>query len=215
MMQAGPAQTATAPSASTSPSSTSSTSVSPLSSLISAMDTNGNGTVSQSEMESYIQGLGGTQAQADSLFSGLSQNGSGELTSSQLASDLQSAGASHRGHGHHHHHGSGASGSDVASKLTQAMDTNGDGSTSQSELENFVTSLGGTTNQADSIFAAIGSQDGSGITTDKLTAAINSFEQKSAAENPILSFLDQIAGATGTTDNTGGAVNNTSGAASA
>lgn len=171
-----------------------------LSSLISAMDTDGDGTVSQSEMEKYIQGLGGTQAQADSLFTALNQGGTGNLTQAQLASDLQNAGPMQGPHGHHHHHhhgeGQQATAGDVASKLMQAMDANGDSAISQSEFENFVTSIGGTTSEADADFSALNTQGSSGITTDQLTSAISAFQSSTAtptqSKNAILTMLDNL-----------------------
>jgi Ca2+-binding EF-hand superfamily protein len=172
MMKNDPSMSQTATnsnSTSTSSTSISATSLSdPLSNLISAIDTDGDGSISKSEMESYIESKGGTQSQTDALFSALDQNGSGSLTKAQLASDLQNAapggaqGA--RGHHHHHHHGSVASANDVASKLVQAMDTDADGSVSQSEFENLVTSLGGTTSEADADFAALDTQNGGSVT---------------------------------------------------
>ncbi len=189
MMQAGSSANGTT-------SATGSTTASdPLSSLVSAIDSDGDGSISQSEMESYIEGLGGTQSQADALFNGLNQNGSGNLTTATLQSDLQSAGAAHHAHGHHHHHHHAGSANDLASQLMQASDTNNDGSISQSEFENFVTSLGGTTAEADSDFSALDSQGGSGITSSQLSNAISTFQKNQAASNPILGLLDGISSA--------------------
>lgn len=110
---------AVAPTAAVStPQSITDTFQSPLSQLFSTIDTNGDGTISQSEMESFIEGKGGTQSEADALYAGLTQNGTQSLTETQLASDLQSAGgqAMHAIFGHHHHHeGSWSAGSATAS----------------------------------------------------------------------------------------------------
>lgn len=171
-----------------------------LSKLMSAVDTDGDGSISQSEMESFIEGKGGTQAQADALFSGLNQSNTGNLTQAQLASDLQNATPlqGRHGHHHHHHHGDGAQASagDVASQLMKAMDSNNDGSLSQSEFENFVTSIGGTTNEADKDFSALNAQGNSGITADQLTSAISTFQSSTAtpteAKNAILTMLDNL-----------------------
>jgi len=174
-----------------------------LSKLVSAMDTDGDGSISQSEMESYIQGKGGTQAQADSLFTALNQGGTGNLTQAQLSQDLQNAPAGPHGHHHHHHQEQQASAGNVASQLMQAMDTNGDSSISQSEFENFVTSIGGTTDEADKDFSALNSQNSSGITTDQLTSAISAFQSSSTspteAKNAILTMLDNLGSTSNTT----------------
>lgn len=178
--------------------SSSSTGVNPLSQLVSAIDTDGDGTISQSELETYIEGKGGTQGQADALFSGLSgQNGSGNLTQSQLSNDLQQASLSPM-HGHHHgHHHHGASADKVASQLMQAMDSDGSGGVSQSEFENFVTGLGGTTGEADADFAALNSQNAGSISVSQFSSAVSAFQTAGQGQNnpasPILSLLDDIA----------------------
>ena len=179
--------------------SSSSTGVNPLSQLMSAVDTDGDGTISQSELETFIEGKGGTQGEADALFSGLGgQNGSGNLTQSQLSNDLQQASLSPmHGHHHGHHHGHGASADKVASQLMQAMDSNGSGGVSQSEFENFVTGLGGTTGEADADFAALGSQNAASISVTQFSSAISAFQAAGMGQNnpasPILSLLDDIA----------------------
>jgi len=121
--------------------------------LFGAMDTNGDGVVSQSEMESYIQSKGGTQAQADTLFSALNgdangQNGPAGLTEDKLAADIAQAG----GFGHHHHHpdsGDGAQGANasaqIVSRIFNALDTNKDGVVS---AEEFAAALGPNANGA-------------------------------------------------------------------
>jgi len=181
--------------------STSSIGSNPLSSLVSAIDTNGDGTISQSELESYITAKGGTQDEADALYANLNQNGSGNLTQTQLASDLQNAGsgagpgAAH--HGHHHHHQT-PSADTVGSQLVQAMDTNGDSSVDQSEFESFVTALGGTTSQADSDFSALDTQGSGSLTANQFSSAITALEQNAQAANggtsPVLTLLDDLAG---------------------
>jgi len=214
MMQNDPSlsQTTTGTNATaTSSTSISATSLSdPLDNLISAIDTDGDGSISQSEMETYIEGKGGTQSQADALFSALDQNGSGNLTKAQLASDLQNiappAAQGAHGHHHHHHHGSAASADDVASKLVQAMDTNGDGTVDQSEFESFVTGLGGTTSEADADFTALDTSNSGSVTASQFSSAIKAFETDSQTQNvaglsstsPILALLDVFAKNTST-----------------
>ena len=70
--------------------------------LFDSIDTDGNGQISQSELENAVTSAGGTTVQADSLFNKISDGGS-SVSESQLASALQQA----DGH-HHHHHGGGA-----------------------------------------------------------------------------------------------------------
>src|SRR6202012_4944532 len=57
-------------------------------SLFTAMDSDGDGTVSQSELEGYIEQQGGTQSEADSLYSMLDPSGSSSgISESTLAGD--------------------------------------------------------------------------------------------------------------------------------
>ena len=58
-------------SGSTANSTSTSSSTDPLAKLVSAIDTDGDGSITKSEMESYITAKGGTADQADSLFSAL------------------------------------------------------------------------------------------------------------------------------------------------
>jgi hypothetical protein len=157
--------------------SASSTASDPLKQLMSAMDTDGDGTVSEAEMESYIGKLGGTQAQADTLFSALNQGGTGNLTTAQLSNDLQQPGpagvAAHHHHGHHHHGGA----DQMDSQLLQAMDTSGDG----------------TTSQANSDFSALDPSSTGGVTS--FASAIKAFEtasQTATGTSSVLTLLNAI-----------------------
>ena len=159
----------------------------------------------KAKWSSYIQSKGGTKAEADTLYSSLGKNSEGNLTQAQLSTDLQQASTSSASgpHGHHHHHHGGGSSSagDVASQLMQAMDTNGDGTVSQSEFENFVTGLGGTTSEADTDFSALTTQNSGGVTATQFSNAITALElgnqQVSFAglntSSPILTMLDAFA----------------------
>jgi Ca2+-binding EF-hand superfamily protein len=117
-----------------------STAGAPVHALFSAMDSNGDGTVTQSEMETYIQQQGGTQSQADKLFTALTQNGSSGISENQLASDVAQG---QKAHHHHHHHQSaeappsssgGTSSTDLASQIFAGLDSNQDGTLSAAEL---------------------------------------------------------------------------------
>jgi Ca2+-binding EF-hand superfamily protein len=165
----------------------------PLSQLFSAMDSDGDGTISQGEMETYIQSKGGTAAQADALFSGLNQSGSGNLTQAQLASDLQQAGGAggvggaHRHHRHHH----APSADQVGNDLVGAMDSDGSGSVDLAEFETFVTGLGGTTNQADSDFAALDPNGTGSVTASQFASALTALQSANpSGGSPVLSLLD-------------------------
>ena len=175
-----------------------STTADPLSKLFAAIDGNGDSAISQSELEAYVQKLGGTTAQADALFSGLNQGGTGDLTKAQLASDLQQAQTQGIRGGHHHHHHQGMpSATEVGNKLASAIDSNGDGSVSQSEFTSFVTGLGGTASEATTDFAALDPNNTGSVNAAQFTTAIRAFEQAGNATSvtanpasPILTLLD-------------------------
>ena len=200
----------------TSPTSSSSAS-NPVQQLFSAMHTNGDGTVSQSEMESYIEGVGGTQTQADALYNAINQNGSSAsgstsgITESQMASAAspsQQTQAAQGGHHRHHHHAQGAGGNqadNVANSLLQALDTNDDGSVSESEFSNFVTANGGTATQAASDFSALDTSGSGSLTSAEFATAWSNLQAQQTSQSSgtmVVSLLDAFAKANTTTSST-------------
>ncbi len=80
----------------------------PAQALFTATDSNGNGSISQSELEKFIEAAGGTQTQADALYAQLDPNGSGSVSEATLAADMTAF------HGHfHHHHGTYGDGGNI------------------------------------------------------------------------------------------------------
>jgi len=102
--------------------------------LFNAIDTNGDGQISQSELENAVTSIGGTKAEADALFAKLDSNGDGSVSTTEFAQAMPKDG------GHHHMHmggmggagGEGSSGgllgSSVTGDTTETVD-NPDGST--------------------------------------------------------------------------------------
>ena len=179
---------------------------SPLDQLFSAMDTNGDGSVSQSEMESYIQNLGGTQSQADALFSALDQIGTGTtpasstagITENQMSSALQQAHSGGGMHRHHHHQSAGSSdpADQAANALLQAIDSNDDGAVSQDELTSFVTSNGGTAAQAQTDFAALDTNGATSLTSADFAKAWENWQGQQSSQSPgsmLVSLLNNFA----------------------
>jgi Ca2+-binding EF-hand superfamily protein len=173
----------------------------PLSQLMSAMDADGDGTISQTEMEGYIQNQGGTKSEADALFSGLNQGNIGNLTQATLSNDLQQAAPG----GHHHHHHM-PSADQVGNDLLTAMDSNGDGAVNQSEFSAFITQIGGTSANATADFAALDPNNTGSVTAAQFTTAIKAFETANQTatsfgdpSNPLLTLLNGFA-ATSTTN---------------
>lgn len=177
--------------------------------LFSAMDTDGDGKVSQQEMETYITGKGGTQDQADALFSSLTQGASGPDTSGgileqQLASDVSQAQQA-MPHHHHHHHGGpppGAdtnSGSDIASQIFSALDTNQDGKVSSDELaaafNTSNTSDGTGTSSADTskLFSQIDSNGDGSLSSGELGSFLTSLTNQIQSDFNTLGTFGQLA----------------------
>lgn len=153
--------------------------------VIGAADTNGDGSLSLSEVQ---QAIGGdTTSGSSSLsqaFSQIDTNGDGQISASELTNALsaqnaaQNAGGSSQAqaaHRHHHHGGQGAGGAssstDLASQLLGSADTNGDGQLSVAEIQNALgassTSSTSSTSSASSTSAA-----SSTSSTDALSSAI-------------------------------------------
>jgi Ca2+-binding EF-hand superfamily protein len=181
----------------------------PVQKLFSAMDSDGNGTVSQSEMESYIEKQGGTQGQADSLFSAINQtnsatSGSSGISESQMASAVSQAQQVQQAH-HHHHHKSGRANEqadNTASALLQALDGNDDGSVSEDEFSSFITANGGTAANASSDFAALNTSGSNALTSADFAKAFNAYQTQQNTQSPgsmVVSLLNQLAGASGAT----------------
>lgn len=91
--------------------------------LFNSIDADGDGQISQSELENAVTSAGGTTVQADSLFNKISDGGS-SIGESQLASALQQA------DGRHHRHHGGAGGADGASGGSDPLMAALDGSSS-------------------------------------------------------------------------------------
>ena len=172
-------------------SASSSTSANPIASLFSSMDTDGNGTVSQSEFESYIENLGGTSSEADALYSQLDQGSTSGLTEQQLAQDATQYGAPMAPPPPPPQ----MSASQMADGLVNAMGGS-DGSVTKSEFENFVTSNGGTTSEADADFSALDTSGSGTLTTSDLENAIQNQQtaqsSSSTTISPILTWLDSL-----------------------
>ncbi|MGC8534236.1 MAG: EF-hand domain-containing protein [Rhizomicrobium sp.] len=144
----------------------------PVQALFTAIDSNGNGSISQSELEKFIEAAGGTQTQADALYAQLDPNGSGSVSEATLTADMKAL----QGHFHHHHGMNGDRGNilamlaskspnQLAGNMASAMDSNKDGVVSQSELTNFVAQNGGTSAQANSLFSALDTSGSSTLST--------------------------------------------------
>jgi len=183
-------------------STTSTTQSDPVQSLFNAIDSDSDGSVTQSELESYVEQLGGTADEADSLFSMLDQSGTGSLSESDLAAQApppppQGAGGPSGAGGPGGAGGPPPSGngsdatSAIASQLADLMDTNNDNSVSESEFETFVTDHGGTADQASTDFSALDANQSGTVDSSEFESALKSLQQK-MTDNPYLSVLSLL-----------------------
>jgi len=127
--------------------------------LFKAIDTDGSGGISQSELDAWAKDMSsatGKTIDTSKAISTYDKDGDGVLSSTELKSFLDSTGIKAPEGGHHHfHHLSGtdstsSAASTSASSILSAYDTNGDGVLSSSELQQFLSGLGQTSSTADS-----------------------------------------------------------------
>ncbi len=116
--------------------------------IFAKLDTDGNGSISQSEFETAAGKAGVDASSADALFGKIDANGDHGISKSELAK------ATHRGGGHHHGGGMGglaqAMNSD-ASGATTKTSTNADGSTTTTVTYADGSSVSSTTAAASSL----------------------------------------------------------------
>ena len=216
-MQNGAASSATADPSATSSTDASGTGNDPIAQAFSALDTNGDGSISQSELETGIENVGGTSDEADAIFSALGGSSSTGISESGFASAAQ-AGAPPGGpggpggaHGHHHHHHGGGSSSAAndSSQIFSAIDSNDDGSISEDELASALglgtdstTDASGsttsTTSTSDSStaatqFSAIDTNGDGSISQDELKTYLGNLQQTATADQATINSLLQLA----------------------
>ena len=178
----------------------------PINQAFASLDTNGDGTISQSEMENAIENAGGTAAEADQVYTALGGTSSAGISQSAFQSAAQSgmsslnqmAGLQGADHHHHHHHGGGTSASQDADQIFAAMDTNGDGSISPDELS---TALGSTTagsgtatsSNANSLFASIDTNGDGSISQSELSNYLNTLQTQMQNDQSTLSSFRHLA----------------------
>ncbi len=179
---------------------TASGSTDPVQSLFNAMDTDDDGSVSQTEMESYLEKAGATQGQADAVYSALDPNGSSSgVSENQMAGALQQAQGSGGGHHHHHHHASGASSSNnPIDQLMSLLDGNQDGSVSQDEFSSVVTANGGTASEAATDFTALDSDKSGSLSSADFATAWQNIQNQQGGGSFVNTILDAFAKANGT-----------------
>ena len=192
-------------------------------SLFSQIDSNGDGSISKTELEQAVTAGGGTTQAADALYAQLDPNNTGSVTEQQFAQGLSQAMPHH--HGHHHGGGAdatnsansntadgalaqlfeadsganaaGSSPSQIAQNIFSQIDSNGDGSISQTELEQAVTAAGGTTQGADALFAQLDPNNTGSVTEQQFVQALQPPSPSgTTAQDAVLALLDSTAQST-------------------
>lgn len=186
----------------------------PISQAFASMDTDGSGTLSQSELETAIENAGGTAGEADTVFTALGGTASSDVSESSFAQAAQQgapppggpqqAGGAH--HHHHHRHGGGSQdATQSAASIFSSLDTNGDGSVSADELSAALsgtagatsgattgTSSGSTSSSSD-IFAAIDANGDGSISQNELTSYLGNLQQQAQSDQSQLNSFMQLA----------------------
>jgi Ca2+-binding EF-hand superfamily protein len=187
-------------------------------SLFAQIDSNGDGTISQSELEQAVTNAGGSKEAADALYAKLDPNGAGSVSEQQLAQSLLGV----LPHHHHHHHGGGTgvgSATDggnaadalaslfnadgggaaysplqIAQNMFSQIDQNGDGAITQSELEQAVTAAGGNKAGADALYAKLDPGGTGSVSQQRFVDALQPPSPSgNTAQDALLALLDQIA----------------------
>ena len=167
--------------------------------LFSQADTNGDGVISQQDLANAVTSNGGTTQQADALFAALDTAGNGNLTESefqsgvqQIVADAQAAVAQQV---------SPPDSSASLSSLFQQL-TGGSGSLTQSELEQAFTSQGGTTAQADALYAQLDPNNTGSVSESQFVSGIQQLMAPPAGGGPggtaaLSGLFDQLTGGSG------------------
>jgi Ca2+-binding EF-hand superfamily protein len=183
--------------------------------IIGVADTNGDGSLSLSEIEAALgadttsgAAASGSHATsgADALgqaFSSIDANGDGQISAGELTNALDAQKAAHGAH-HGHHHGRNASelaasSSELASQAISSADTDGDGQLSLAEIQKAL-GTSAAAGAADALTSAIGALDSNAdglLSPAELSAGIDAFRaahHRSQAEAASQSAASSTAG---------------------
>jgi Ca2+-binding EF-hand superfamily protein len=175
-------------------------STNPIDQVFASLDSNGDGSISQSELETAIEGVGGTAAEADQIYTalggtsttGISQSAFETAAQSGLSFLGQMAGVHGHHHHHHHHDGAGEASADLAAQIFSALDANGSISSSQ-----LTTALGsgasGTSSSASTLVSAIDGNGSGSITQSELASYLNSLQTQIQTDQSALGAFVRLA----------------------
>jgi Ca2+-binding EF-hand superfamily protein len=149
--------------------------------LFDKIDTNGNGSVTQSELDQAVTSAGGTTTAANALFGDLDPDDTGSVSEQQFAQNLPMPAFGPEMGGQliaaQAQNSASSSGSDPASAFANQLFsqiTNGGSTLTQSALEQAVTSAGGTTASADALYAQLDPNNTGSVTEQQFAANLPS-----------------------------------------
>jgi Ca2+-binding EF-hand superfamily protein len=160
--------------------------------LFKQLDGNGDGSVTQDEVESAVTKAGGTKEAADALYAKLDPDNTGSVTEQQVAENLPPP--PRGGHGPHRDSDSASSSSSSGTTTYDPLDTNQDGTVSETER---LAGLGITTDSADD--TGSGSNTGSADSTESPGGFFAQIRKE------MMNFLISLQTQAGNSSETGGA----------
>jgi Ca2+-binding EF-hand superfamily protein len=160
-------------------------------SLFAQIDSNGDGTISQSELEQAVTKAGGTKEAADALYAKLDPNGTGSVSEQQLAQSLFGA----LPHHHHHHHGGTGVGSATDGNNATGGSNAADGGNAADALASLFNADGGGAAYsplqiAQNIFSQIDQNGDGAITQNELEQAVTAAGGNKAGADALFAKLD-------------------------
>ena len=148
--------------------------------LFKQIDLNGDGSVSQTELEQAVSKAGGGSQAADALYTVLDPSSSGGVSEQQFAQVLPGSGLSDQVQaqliGYQAQGWPGAAGPSPVGQLAQNLfaqiDGNHDGTISQNELEQAVTKAGGSKEAADALYAKLDPNSTGSVSEQQLAQSL-------------------------------------------
>jgi len=184
--------------------------------LFNEIDTSGTGSITKSEVEKAVSSAGGTTQGADALFAQLDPNNTGSVTEQQFSQNLPAPPFSdkvgsqligYQASGWPASPGS-SPGGQLAQSLFSQIDTSGTGSITKSELEQAVTSAGGTTQGADALYAKLDPNNAGSVSEQQFAQTLSQLSPHhhhghggdhaagaAGSQDPIASLLNASGGA--------------------
>lgn len=157
--------------------------------LFSKIDSNGDGNITQSELDQAVTSAGGTTAAANALYGDLDPNDTGSVSEQQFAQNLPTVFGPEMGGqliAVQAQSSGGLSGTDRTSAFANQLFsqiTKGGSTLTQSALEQAVTSAGGTTASADALYAQLDPNNTGSVTEEQFAANLPSVFNASTSDS--------------------------------